>query len=243
MRVAAHEYHHDYGTAIDLTGDDEPTVRVRWAVPWRLAASAATVVALVVGATLIRAAALAPGDPVALPVPAPSSGGSGSDARTEGGAPTGPTSGVGGGPTSSAISPAVVVHVVGAVRAPGVVHLPGGARVADAVAAAGGAEPDADLARLNLARVLADGEQVVVPRPGDAVTTAPDAAPGASGMLLDLNSAGLADLDALPGIGPVLAQRILDRRKEHRFTSVDELGEVSGIGPTLLDRLRPLVHV
>ena len=135
------------------------------------------------------------------------------------------------------------MHVVGAVRAPGVVHLPGGARVADAVAAAGGAEPDADLARVNLARVLADGEQVVVPRPGDAVAPAPTAVPGAGGTLLDLNSAGLADLDALPGIGPVLAQRILDRRQKQLFTSVDELGEVSGIGPTLLDRLRPLVHV
>ena len=240
MRVAAHEYHHAYGTATDLTGDDEPTVRVRWAVPWRLAASATTVVALVVGATLIRAAALAPGDPVALPLPAVSSGASA--ALMDGDATGDGTGGVGAGPTSSAISPTVVVHVVGAVRAPGVVHLPGGARVADAVAAAGGAEPDADLARVNLARVLADGEQVVVPRPGEAVVPAAAATAGASGTLLDLNSAGLADLDALPGIGPVLAQRILDRRKEHRFASVDELGEVSGIGPALVDRLRPLVH-
>ena len=243
MRVAAHEYRDVYGTATDLSGDDEPRVRVRWAVPWRLAASAATVLALVVGATLIRAVALAPGDPVALPLPAVSAGAPGSGVLA--GAATTGDAGAGAEPvpTPSGPSATVVVHVVGAVHAPGVVHLPAGARVADAVAGAGGADPDADLARLNLARVLVDGEQVVVPRPGDAVVPAPAAVPGASGTPLDLNTAGLADLDALPGIGPVLAQRILDRRQKQLFTSVDELGEVSGIGPTLLDRLRPLVHV
>lgn len=130
----------------------------------------------------------------------------------------------------------VVVHVVGEVERPGVVHLPAGSRVTDALDAAGGATAGADLAAVNLARVLADGEQVVVPGPGSD-----DAADGGA---LDLNRADAAALDALPGIGPVLAARIVAWRAEHgRFTSVDELAEVSGIGPALLDGLRGLVRV
>jgi competence protein ComEA len=149
-----------------------------------------------------------------------------------------------GGSATDAASPQsspglVVVHVVGAVVVPGVVRLPVGSRVVDALAAAGGATADADLARLNLARVLVDGEQVVVPRPGDAPPTAAARSPAGGGDLVDLNTASLAQLDELPGVGPVLAQRIVDRRP---FTSVDELDEVSGVGPTLLERLRPLVR-
>jgi competence protein ComEA len=122
--------------------------------------------------------------------------------------------------------------------------------VADAIAAAGGAVPGAATARLNLARRLVDGEQVVVPGPGDPV--APVAAPGPGGAdgpggpaaVVDLNAATQAQLDALPGVGPVLAGRILAWRTEHgRFTRVDELGEVAGIGPKALERLRPLVTV
>jgi competence protein ComEA len=132
-----------------------------------------------------------------------------------------------------------VVHVVGAVAAPGVVRLPFGARVVDALSAAGGAAPDADLARVNLARVLVDGEQIQVPRPGDPAPEAPTAGAAPGDGTLDLNTASLAQLDGLPGVGPVLAQRIVDRRP---FASVDELDEVSGIGQALLERLRPLVH-
>ena len=128
------------------------------------------------------------------------------------------------------------MHVVGEVRRPGVVHLPSGSRVTDALDAAGGATAEADLAAVNLARVLADGEQVVVPGPQSAEASA--------GAGLDLNSADAAALDALPGIGPVLAARIVAWRTEHgRFSTVEELAEVSGIGPALLDGLRGLVRV
>jgi competence protein ComEA len=110
------------------------------------------------------------------------------------------------------------------------------------------------VARLNLARVLADGEQVLVPAPGDPVADpaspssgAPVGAGGAVGAgagPLDLNAATASALDQLPGVGPVLAGRIVAWRLAHgRFTSVDELGEVDGIGPKALERLRPLVRV
>jgi len=130
--------------------------------------------------------------------------------------------------------------------------------VDDAIRAAGGATARADLATLNLARVLIDGEQVVVPAPACEPRSAPGAQPagraagaadaaGAGGSVqgtVDLNGADAAALDALPGIGPVLAGRIVDWRQVHgRFTAVDELGEVDGIGPTLLTKLRPLVRV
>ncbi len=141
----------------------------------------------------------------------------------------------------------VVVHVVGQVRRPGVRHLPAGSRVADAVAAAGGATSKADLGAVNLARVLVDGEQVRVPARGEAV--APTGAGGAAGGppgggRVPLNTADAAALDTLPGVGPVLAARIVEWRTSHgRFTSVDELAEVSGIGEKLLAQLRPLVTV
>lgn len=141
----------------------------------------------------------------------------------------------------------VMVHVVGQVAHPGVVTLPEGARVGDCLTAAGGALPTADLQALNLARVLSDGEQVVVPKPGEAVPAA--AAPtgagaSASAGIINLNQADASALDALPGVGPVLAARIVDWRTQHgRFTSVDELGEVSGIGDKLLEQIRPRVRV
>ncbi|HEX8973731.1 helix-hairpin-helix domain-containing protein [Oryzihumus sp.] len=158
-----------------------------------------------------------------------------------------------GSSTAGASSPSglVVVDVVGQVRKPGVVRLAAGSRVLDAVTRAGGALPGADLAQVNLARVLVDGEQVLVPKPGQVVSSAPGpgatgaaGASGAAGGVVDLNSADATTLDSLPGVGPVLAQRILDWRTEHgRFSSVDELGEVSGIGDKLMSQLRPKVRV
>jgi competence protein ComEA len=146
----------------------------------------------------------------------------------------------------------VVVDVAGRVRRPGVVDLPVGARVVDALRAAGGAVPGTDLTSLNLARPLVDGEQVAVgvepadaaqqpaPHPG-AVQASPAPSPA---EVVDLNAATLEQLDSLPGVGPVLAQRILDWRQEHgRFSSVEELGEVSGIGDARLADLRPRVRV
>ena len=132
--------------------------------------------------------------------------------------------------------------MVGAVAAPGVVRLPEGSRVVDAIAAAGGATADAQVSALNLARLLVDGEQIAVPRPGEQAAAAARAR-GAADGLLDLNGADEAALDALPGIGPVLAGRIVAHREDGPFTSVDELADVAGIGPTLLERLRELVRV
>lgn len=158
-------------------------------------------------------------------------------------------------PTAAAVG-VLLVHVVGQVRRPGVVHLPAGSRVLDAVNAAGGAKSSADLNHLNLARVLADGEQIVVPRPGETVpgvsgaqgagagSAGQGSTGGSAGVLVDLNTADAAALDTLPGVGPVLSQRILDWRTAHgRFSSVEELGEVSGIGVKLLAQIGPKVTV
>jgi competence protein ComEA len=151
--------------------------------------------------------------------------------------------------TSASPHPAVrvVVDVVGKVRRPGVYRLPNGSRVDDALAAAGGALPGVDLSRLNLARKLADGEQVAVGVSGAAAAAGPPgtgAASGAASGPIDLNTATVQQLDTLPGVGPVLAQRIVDWRTEHgRFDSVDQLQEVSGIGPSRLADIRSLVTV
>ncbi len=152
-------------------------------------------------------------------------------------------------PTETAASTAVVVDVVGAVRRPGLYRLEQGARIADAVSRAGGATPKADLALVNLAAPLADGEQVVVPKRGTAAFGAPTAAAGSSGAggvpsggAVHLSTATLEQLDSLPGIGPVTAQKILDYRQKHgAFTSVDALDAVPGIGPARLDQLKDLV--
>lgn len=149
----------------------------------------------------------------------------------------------------------VVVHVAGAVSHPGVVHLADPSRVADALEAAGGALPEADLGTLNLARPLTDGEMIYVVRPGE--TPPPSAggntgsAPGSGtksadsqGEKVNLNTADLGALQTLSGIGPALAQRILDYRESNgRFASVDQLDDVSGIGPALMERLRDHVCV
>ena len=134
------------------------------------------------------------------------------------------------------------VDVVGAVRRPGLYRVGTGARVADAVARAGGPTRKAELELLNLAALVADGEQVVVPRRGGAGAAAVAGAPSASSGPVHLNSATLDQLDALPGVGPVTAQKIVDYRTQHGgFGSVDELDAVPGIGPARLADLRPLV--
>ncbi len=136
----------------------------------------------------------------------------------------------------------VVVDVVGAVKHPGVYRLPAGSRARDAVRRAGGARKRADLASVNLAVLLADGEQVRVPLRAPAGAVA-GAAPGdPPPAIVHLNSAAPDDLDALDGIGPSLADRIVAYRVAHGgFRSVDELDEVSGIGPKRLEALRPLL--
>jgi competence protein ComEA len=168
-------------------------------------------------------------------VSAPSSG------AAAGAVPAVEASGVplpGSSPRTPAAAPGeVVVAVAGKVRTPGLVRLPAGSRVDDALRAAGGPVDPAAVGLLNLARVLVDGEQVLVgvePPPGAAAPVGGGGGPGApaaGGGLLDLNAASASDLDGLPGIGPVLAQRIVDWRTEHgRFASVDQLREVTGIG-------------
>lgn len=136
----------------------------------------------------------------------------------------------------------VVVHVVGQVVRPGVVRLPAGSRVLDAVRAAGGVRPDGRLGAVNLARVLVDGEQIVV---GPAARRVPGpSATGAGSAPLDLNRATAAELESLPGVGPVLAARIVEWRTVHgRFTDVAELREVSGIGDAVFARIAPGVRV
>ena len=138
--------------------------------------------------------------------------------------------------------PKLFVNVVGAVRRPGLYRLQDGSRVADAVIRAGGPTPKAQIELLNLAARIADGEQIVVPRRGLAGPAAAAAgAPVAVGPV-HLNSATMEQLDALPGVGPVTAQKILDYRQQHgAFGSVDELDAISGIGPARLEQLRGLV--
>ena len=139
----------------------------------------------------------------------------------------------------------VVVHVVGAVASPGLYRLDEGSRIDDAIRKAGGATPRAALDLVNLASPVADGQQVLVPRKGEAAAGGSGSgAPAAAGQRVHLNSATLEQLDSLPGVGPVTAQGILDYRTEHgAFQSVEELDAVPGIGPARLERLKELVDL
>lgn len=165
--------------------------------------------------------------------------------------------------SSSAPDQAVVVSVVGLVHRPGLVTLSAGARIADALDAAGGALDGADLLGLNMARRLTDGEQIIVgiapapgqpatmgssttggAAPGDGAPAAPAPPPGAPGEPVNLNTATVEQLDTLPGVGPVTAAAIVAWREANgAFRSVDQLGDVDGIGPARLAKLRDLVHV
>jgi competence protein ComEA len=144
-------------------------------------------------------------------------------------------------PAEAAPSKTLVVHVVGAVRRPGLYHFAEGSRVADVVRRAGGGTRRADLSLINLAAPMADGLQVVVPRRGPGGAAAPASGEAPAGPV-HLDTATLEQLDALPGVGPVTAQKILDYRTENGgFASVDDLDAVSGIGPARLESLRDLV--
>ena len=144
----------------------------------------------------------------------------------------------------------IAVHVVGAVQQPGVYHLAAGSRGDDAVRLAGGATSQADLKQVNLAAVLVDGQQLLIPRIGERIpnnsvpNTVPNAPRNGVPTLIDINQATVADLDRLPGVGPSTAQAIVDHRTRNGpFASVDDLLAVRGIGPAKLAELRALVRV
>lgn len=194
---------------------------------------------------------ISPGSPAA----GPSAEATAAENEGSGGHP-----GPGGEGAETQSARAVVVHVAGAVANPGVVQLPAGSRVHAAITAAGGAVPGADLDRLNLALVVEDGQKIHVPREGEEVPAAgtggagPESGAGGAadaghagnpvGGKVNLNTAGVEELDTLPKVGPVLAQRIVDWRKEHgAFKSVEELDAVDGVGPKMLEALLPLVTV
>jgi len=145
-------------------------------------------------------------------------------------------------PAASTRTAELFVNVVGAVRRPGLYRLREGSRVASAVARAGGVTRNAQLELVNLAARVADGEQIVVPRRGSATAVGSTGGAAAPSGPVHLNSATLEQLDALPGVGPVTAQKILDYRQTHgAFGSVDELDAIAGIGPARLGQLRDLV--
>jgi competence protein ComEA len=146
-------------------------------------------------------------------------------------------------PTSS---PAMlIVDVAGAVRTPGVYEFAEGERVVDAIERAGGPMPKADLSLLNLAAPLVDGTQILVPKIGPAVTGVPgETAPGSSSGLINVNTASATELETLSGIGEVLAATIVEYRTQNGpFASVDDLLDVSGIGPATLEEIRDQVTV
>ncbi len=157
-------------------------------------------------------------------------------------APSVGTSLVGTAAASQAPESTVVVAVSGKVRRPGLVRLPPGSRVADAIEAAGGALRGTDLSTVNLARKVADGELIVVGLPMPSAAGAPT--DGETGGLVNLNTATLDQLQTLPGVGPVLAQRIVDFREQHGgFGSVEDLRKVTGIGDARFNELKDRVAV
>lgn len=148
-------------------------------------------------------------------------------------------------PSASSVGSQIVVHVAGAVRHPGVIALPVGARVADAIAKAGGALVRADLDQLNLAAFVVDGSQVLVPARGETSPVPSTPLPGSTqATTVDLNSADQALLETVPGLGPVKAGAIIAFRTEiGTFESIEQLLEVSGIGPATLESIRPFISI
>lgn len=143
-----------------------------------------------------------------------------------------------GGVSYTTIAETVVVHVSGAVQRPGLVTVSSSARIADVIAAAGGADPGADLGGLNLAATVSDGDQVVVPMPGETSATGGGVERG-----IDLNRSSVAELEELPGVGPVLAARIVAFRETNgAFNVVEDLLDVGGIGEAKLDAMRDAIE-
>ncbi|HEX2240090.1 MAG TPA: helix-hairpin-helix domain-containing protein [Actinomycetota bacterium] len=158
--------------------------------------------------------------------------------------PAVPAIGTPSGTAAAAAPQIVLVHVAGAVRHPGLYELPAGARVADAIDMAGGPRRNAWLDGINLAQVIADGMKIEIPRLGAAAGNVSSSASPSMGSLINLNSADQAALESIPGVGPVTAAAILEHRaRVGNFSAVEELLEVSGIGPATLEAIRPYVTV
>lgn len=222
--------------------------------PGRRGAAVLVVIALAAvlgGAWFFVRAAPAASSPAA---PASSQGEPRSVPTFAAGAPASPAAVTSGWPTASASSVPLVIDVVGKVAAPGVVTVAAGSRVRDAIAAAGGVLPGTDLTALNLASKLVDGEQIFVGIPppsgasaesaGGVVGGGPAATPNSAPAIVDLNVATQAELQTLPGVGPVLAQRIVEWRAQHgHFASVTQLQQVAGIGPSKYAALAGRVRV
>ena len=224
-QAASRAYTAAYGREI---ADD--STRMRWRLEPRVAVTAAIVLILLgVGAWW------ASSSPPTLPAHADSSAQPGASAEPDGD----PKEGL--APEDSAdeseSAEPVIVHVSGEVAQPGLVTLELGDRVADAVEQAGGIVGEADLAAVNLARLAQDGEQIHVPAFGEAP------APGAASGQVNLNTADAAGLETLPGIGPVLAERIIKDRETHGpFASLEDLARVSGVGDAMVSGLADLAH-
>lgn len=246
--------------------DDRPRGQ-RWAITPRTLVIATLIlltVASLIGARLITRV---PGQVIPLSSLEMPKGATGSGEEEPGGQgrdsdPAGPIAGTGeqhqlaepGSQTVVVQESVLLVHVVGQVQHPGIVELAPGARVVDAVHEAGGATSEANLAAINLARAVSDGEQIVIPAEGETVApqtgglaqTADTGQPGTVGTdgLVDINLADAAAFETLPGIGPVLAQRIVEHRSANGpFTSVDQLRAVSGIGPAIMARIEDRVRL
>ena len=143
-----------------------------------------------------------------------------------------------GGVSYTTVAETIIVHVSGAVERPGLVTVPSAARVADVVAAAGGAKSGADLGELNLAATVRDGEQIVVPMPGEVSPGSGEASRG-----IDLNRSPAAELEELPGVGPVLASRIVEYREANGpFSEIEDLLDVGGIGEAKLAAMRDAIE-
>ncbi|MEC5179372.1 competence protein ComEA [Arthrobacter sp. CG_A4] len=249
---------------LKVTGGPESAESGRWPAAARLRHRTGLRAALLLGAVALVVGGwfwwqVATGAPEVVPL---------SEVSAAGVQPAGPDADAltsPAGAATEATAKSIFVHVAGAVAKPGVLEMPQGSRLHEAIAAAGGSTASADPGRLNLAAVLEDGQRILVPEQSEpgADEPLPDAAgagepgtgstrtgksgaggTGSGGGKVNLNTAGVEELGTLPRVGPVLAQRIVDWRREHgRFQTVEELDAVDGVGPKLMAALLPLVRV